>query len=124
MSKKPTHNNRNARHFAPRVELSHLLCIEWVMQNSAWIGWVSSFVLLLTLAKQLNTQWREKTDRGVSKWLFAGQFVSEIGFVLYSVQVRNWVFVFINVALLLENSAGLWLTFYLKKHESKIQRAA
>jgi hypothetical protein len=36
------------------------------------IGWGSSFILLLTLMRQVYTQWRTRATAGVSKWLFLG----------------------------------------------------
>jgi hypothetical protein len=32
------------------------------------IGWLAAAVLLLTLGCQVYTQWRDRTDRGVSSW--------------------------------------------------------
>jgi len=37
------------------------------------IGWVSSGILLLTLARQVVTQWHSEATAGVSRWLFVGQ---------------------------------------------------
>ncbi len=74
-----------------------------------WVGWLSSAILLATVAKQIHKQWSEHTSRGVSKWLFLGQVAAEIGFIAYSWIVRNWVFVVTNVLLLLENLVGFWL---------------
>ena len=73
------------------------------------IGWISSLLLVATMAKQVAKQWRELSTKGVSKWLYIGQFTAEIGFVIYSVLVRNWVFVFTNVMLLALNVIGLIL---------------
>jgi MtN3 and saliva related transmembrane protein len=49
------------------------------------IGWASSSVLLLTLSRQIWTEWKEKSARGVSIFLFLGQILSSIGFVIYQV---------------------------------------
>jgi MtN3 and saliva related transmembrane protein len=70
------------------------------------IGWLSSAVLLATLLRQVHTQWRERSTRGVSRWLFRGQFTASCGFLIYSVMLRNWVFVVTNAALLLTALAG------------------
>jgi MtN3 and saliva related transmembrane protein len=70
------------------------------------IGWSSSGVLLVTLARQVYTQWRERSTQGVSRWLFIGQLAASIGFLVYSVLVRNWVFVFTNAALLVTAIVG------------------
>jgi uncharacterized protein with PQ loop repeat len=64
------------------------------------IGWVSSAVLLLTIGRQVYTQWRTRSDAGVSRWLFLGQLSASTGFALYSYLLHNWVFLVSNLALL------------------------
>lgn len=76
------------------------------MQTADWIGWSSSAVLLATLARQVFTQWRERSVRGVSHWLFIGQLTASCGFLVYSYLLRNWVFVVTNAALLLTAVVG------------------
>ena len=80
-----------------------------------WIGWLSSAILIATLAKQLRKQWLARTSEGVSKWLFAGQVAAEIGFLVYSVLVENWIFAVTNGLLLVENFVGLAITLKFKK---------
>jgi MtN3 and saliva related transmembrane protein len=80
------------------------------------IGWVSSFVLLLTLIRQVKKQWEDKTSEGLSKWLFIGQLVASVGFTVYSYLVSNWVFTVTNGLLTVNNIVGIYLYFrYLKK---------
>ena len=64
------------------------------------IGWVSSAVLLLTIGRQVYTQWRTRSDAGVSRWLFLGQLSASTGFALYSYLLHNWVFLVSNLTLL------------------------
>jgi len=64
------------------------------------IGWGSSFVLLLTLTRQVYTQWRTRATAGVSKWLFIGQVAASTGYVIYSCLLHNWVYVSSNIAIL------------------------
>jgi len=45
------------------------------------MGWISSLVLVATLSRQLYTQWKARSVEAVSKWLYVGQFVAEIGFL-------------------------------------------
>jgi MtN3 and saliva related transmembrane protein len=78
------------------------------------IGWLSSFVLLLTLGKQVHKQWKEGTSRGVSRWLFAGQVTASVGFTTYSLLVGNWVFVITNALLLVNALVGLFIVLRLK----------
>jgi MtN3 and saliva related transmembrane protein len=70
------------------------------------IGWLSSLVLLATLAKQVYKQWREKRCEGVSKWLFRGQIAASIGFTVYSVLIRQWLFVVTNALILAQAIVG------------------
>ena len=80
------------------------------------IGWVSSFILLLTLIRQVKKQWEDKTSEGLSKWLFIGQLVASVGFTVYSYLVSNWVFTVTNGLLTVNNVIGIYLYFrYLKK---------
>jgi MtN3 and saliva related transmembrane protein len=79
------------------------------------IGWVSSFVLLLTLVRQVKKQWEDKTSEGLSKWLFIGQLIASVGFTTYSYLVGNWVFTVTNGLLTINNVIGIYLYFrYLK----------
>lgn len=71
------------------------------------IGWMSSFVLVLTIGRQVYRQWRSGHSEGVSVWLFIGQMTASAGFTVYSFLVRNWVFVFTNATLLLSAVVGL-----------------
>lgn len=70
------------------------------------LGWFSSFVLLLTIGKQVHKQWRSGSSEGVSKWLFIGQTTASVGFTIYSILVRNWVFVVTNALLLVSAITG------------------
>ncbi|RYZ96694.1 MAG: hypothetical protein EOP11_23090 [Proteobacteria bacterium] len=94
------------------------------MNGIEWIGWLSSFTLLLTVGVQLRKQWREQTAEGVSKWLFIGQVLAEVGFVVYSVLLENWVFAVTNFVLLVENIIGVFMVLrYRRKNKAKEPRA-
>jgi uncharacterized protein with PQ loop repeat len=71
-----------------------------------YIGWTSSAILLLTLGRQVYTQWKSDQVEGVSRWLFIGQLSASIGFAVYSYMLHNWVFVSTNVALILTAVVG------------------
>ena len=79
------------------------------------IGWFSSFVLLLTLVRQVKKQWEEKNSEGVSKWLFIGQLIASVGFTTYSYLVGNWVFTVTNGLLTINNIIGIDLYFRYRK---------
>ncbi|HEV7646036.1 MAG TPA: hypothetical protein VGO50_19020 [Pyrinomonadaceae bacterium] len=79
------------------------------------IGWASSFILLLTLVRQVQKQWLEGSSKGVSKWLFIGQFLASAGFVVYSFILGNWVFVATNILLVLNSMIGIYLSFHFRR---------
>ncbi|RZA08268.1 MAG: hypothetical protein EOP11_05295 [Proteobacteria bacterium] len=94
------------------------------MNGIEWIGWLSSFTLLLTVGVQLRKQWREQTAEGVSKWLFIGQVLAEVGFVVYSVLLENWVFAVTNFVLLVENLVGVFMVLrYRRKNKARERQA-
>lgn len=70
------------------------------------IGWLSACVLLTTLIKQVIVQWRNRSDKGVSTWLFIGQITSSLGFVVYSILLNNVIFIITNSLLLLVAITG------------------
>jgi len=76
------------------------------MQSIDLIGWTSSLVLLVTLGRQVYTQWRTRSTQGVSRWLFIGQLTASCGYTLYSVLLHNWVFTASNIALLVTAVIG------------------
>jgi MtN3 and saliva related transmembrane protein len=86
------------------------------MKSVDLIGWLSSAVLLTTIARQVFTQWRTRSAAGVSRWLFIGQLTASTGFALYSYLLHNWVFLVSNLALLLTAVAGEII--YLKNKEA------
>jgi MtN3 and saliva related transmembrane protein len=91
--------------FAPRVAVSIVSQVATEI-----LGWLSSLVLLATIATQIRKQWKDHTSKGVSLWLYVGQLVASTGFIVYSALVANWVFVVTNVCMLIANLCGLWIT--------------
>jgi uncharacterized protein with PQ loop repeat len=82
------------------------------------IGWVSSLILVLTIAKQVYKQWQEGSSEGVSKWLFVGQMAASLGFTIYSWLVQNWVFVVTNSLMLLNGILGLLIVLHHRRREA------
>lgn len=76
------------------------------MQDGDWIGWGASLILVVTLLRQVQLQWRDGDKARLSSWLFGGQIVASIAFVVYSVLVQNWVFVFTNSVLVVTAVLG------------------
>ena len=81
------------------------------------IGWASSFILVLTIGKQVFKQWHDGTSEGVSKWLFIGQLAASGGFTIYSWLVKNWVFVVTNGLMVLNGLLGYAITIHQKRHK-------
>ncbi len=87
--------------------------------NKPWveaIGWLSTALLLLTLLRQVYTEWKSHSIAGVSKWLFVGQCAASIGFSTYSLLLQNGVFLGSNVAILAVAALGQIL--YLKNRRA------
>lgn len=85
------------------------------------IGWISSAILLLTIGRQVLTQWRTRSTAGLSRWLFIGQLTASAGFTLYSFLLHNWVFVVTNVALLVTAICGQ--VIYLRNRHRSVGSA-
>jgi MtN3 and saliva related transmembrane protein len=81
------------------------------------VGWVSSLILVLTIAKQVYKQWQEGSSEGVSKWLFVGQMAASLGFTVYSWLVSNWVFVVTNAVMLVNGVLGLLIVLHHRRRE-------
>jgi MtN3 and saliva related transmembrane protein len=73
------------------------------------VGWLSAVVLLVTIGRQVYSQWRHGTSQGVSRWLFLGQLFASSGFIVYSWLLANWVFVATNGLMLVTALLGQWL---------------
>jgi uncharacterized protein with PQ loop repeat len=87
------------------------------------IGWISSFILVLTIGKQVFKQWKEGSSENVSKWLFIGQLAASLGFTIYSWLVGNWVFVVTNSIMLVNGLAGLFIVLHHRRRERREQGA-
>lgn len=83
------------------------------------VGWASSLVLVLTIAKQVHKQWRAGTSEGISHWLYVGQLVASVGFTVYSVLVRDPVFVVTNGVLALSALAGMVIFFHQRRGDRR-----
>ncbi|HVF54691.1 MAG TPA: SemiSWEET family transporter [Pyrinomonadaceae bacterium] len=83
------------------------------------IGWVSSFILVLTIAKQVHKQWKEGSSENVSKWLFIGQLAASGGFLVYSVLDGNAVFIATNALMLVNGLLGLGIVLHHRRRERR-----
>ena len=73
------------------------------------VGWAAALILMVTIASQVYQQWKSKSTKGVSPWLFAGQVAASAAFTVYSVLVENTVFVVTNALILLSAIVGQFL---------------
>ena len=89
------------------------------MNKTELVGWVSSFILVLTISKQIYKQWQEGSSENVSKWLFIGQMAASLGFTVYSWLVNNWVFVVTNLIMLVNGLIGLGIVLHHRKRERR-----
>lgn len=79
------------------------------------VGWASSLVLILTIATQIAKQWRDHTSAGVSTWLFVGQLAASVGFTIYSLLLKNWVFAITNGVMVINGLLGYAITLRYKR---------
>jgi uncharacterized protein with PQ loop repeat len=82
------------------------------------IGWAASLILVATIVSQIRRQWREGTSKGVSRWLFIGQIAASAGFTIYSVLVRNYVFIVTNALMLISAVVGLSIVQYHRRRNA------
>lgn len=82
------------------------------------IGWISSVILVATIATQVHKQYKSHSAEGVSRWLFLGQMAASLGFTIYSFVVHNWVFVVTNAVMTCNAVAG-WLIYRRNVREAK-----
>ena len=82
------------------------------------VGWTSSAILILTIGRQVFKQWNDGTSQGVSTWLFVGQIAASLGFLIYSLLVRNGVFVVTNALMVLNGLLGYAITIRHRRREA------
>lgn len=83
------------------------------------IGWAASIILVMTVSRQVWTQWRDRSTEGVSKWLFVGQFSASLGFLVYSYLLGNVIFTVSNSLLLLTALLGQFFYLRNKRREAR-----
>ena len=87
------------------------------------VGWTSSLLLLTTIVAQISKQWSERSGEGVSVWLFIGQAGASLGFTIYSVLLKNWVFTVTNGLMFLSALVGWSITSHFKSRAQPGQRS-
>lgn len=71
------------------------------------VGWTAAVLLLVTMVRQVWSQWSTGAVGGVSRWLFVGQVAASVGFTVYSLMLGNVVFAITNGLLTINAVAGL-----------------
>ena len=87
------------------------------------IGWLSSLILIVTIARQVAKQWADRTSAGVSTWLFVGQLGASVGFTIYSLLLKNWVFAVTNGVMIVNGLLGYAITMRHKRRAAVDSRA-
>jgi len=86
--------------------------------NPDLVGWAASAVLVITLSRQIYTQSQDESARGVSRWLFLGQMLASVGFIIYSALLDNWVFIVTNSLILLTAVVGQVVMWRKRSHSN------
>ncbi len=73
------------------------------------VGWTAAVLLLVTMVRQVWSQWSTGAVGGVSRWLFVGQVAASVGFTVYSLMLGNVVFAITNGLLTINAVAGLFI---------------
>ena len=79
-----------------------------------FIGWGSAAILVPAFATQTYRQWQNR-DAPVSTsalWFFILVLVGTFGQVIYSWMVENWVYLVLNIILVVNNLAGLGIAIH------------
>lgn len=85
------------------------------------VGWLSSLILVPSLAYQTYKQWHEDTSEGVSVALYLGSLISNIGFAVYSWLQGDWVFIVSNTLLAINSSIGLCILYKHRFRKGKLR---
>ncbi|WP_024889271.1 PQ-loop repeat-containing protein [Luteimonas huabeiensis] len=92
------------------------MSIDW---SADLVGWAATAVLMATLIRQIRTQWTADSVEGVSAWLFAGQMLASVLFIVYSALVSNPVFVVTNALILLTAVVGQVLAVVKRRRQAR-----
>jgi uncharacterized protein with PQ loop repeat len=84
--------------------------------NPEPLGWLASVILLSTIGRQIWRQAHATSVEAVSKWLFVGQMAASTLYLVYSILVKNPVFIASNAALLVAGISGQII--YLRKRRN------
>lgn len=89
------------------------------MEFNDILGWAATVILLLTILAQIRKQIKTRSGEGVSNFLFIGQFIASFGLAIYSYNLENWTFTFLNAVMLILNCIGFYFTHKFKKEQGE-----
>lgn len=81
------------------------------------IGWMSSIILALTIARLVYRRWESGSSERVSFWVFVGQTAIASSLALYSWSISSSVFVVVNALVLLDAFIGYAITLQRRRAE-------
>jgi uncharacterized protein with PQ loop repeat len=87
-----------------------------------WVGWLAGMVLLVTVSRQVWTQYRTRSAAGVSRWLFTGQVAASSGFVIYSFAKGDVLFVATNLMMLIVAITGKVIDWHNRRRADRPSR--
>ncbi|QWT22012.1 hypothetical protein KPL74_08395 [Bacillus sp. NP157] len=87
------------------------------------LGWLASLILLSTISRQIWRQARAPTVEAVSKWLFIGQMSASLLYLVYSILVKNPVFIASNAALLITGIVGQVIYIRHRNRDEKMTKS-
>ncbi|MGC8642165.1 MAG: hypothetical protein ACP5XB_20060 [Isosphaeraceae bacterium] len=78
------------------------------------IGWASALVIIPTFGLQVYRQWERRNQQATALtiWFFVLALVGASGQIIYSWMLENWVYLFINICLVLTDTIGLGLALH------------
>ena len=85
------------------------------------IGWAASVLVLVTTVGQICKQWKSGTSKGVSPWLFIGNFAAAALFEVYALLIHNLIYMVTNLLMLVASVIGLLILLWHRRRDQRKQ---
>jgi len=82
------------------------------------IGWAASVLVLVTTVGQIHKQWKSGTSKGVTPWLFIGNFAAATLFEVYAFLIHNLIYIVTNLLMLVASAIGLLILLWHRRKEN------
>jgi MtN3 and saliva related transmembrane protein len=84
------------------------------------IGWGSAIISLPTFGMQAYKQWQNRHEQAPASalWFFILALIGNVGQIVYSWMLGNWVFFTVNACLIITNSLGLAIAIYRRSTDA------